>query len=109
MLEHSANDSVSLPFDDHDQYSQIRLLDRSRYGAVLDVLDGLRSDETTLGELASTLERRDRSRQTDEFGSKQRLLTRLHHRYLPRLDSAGFLDYDPASKRVVRAPRQATN
>ncbi|TYL39126.1 transcriptional regulator [Natronococcus pandeyae] len=36
---------------------------------------------------------------------RQELLTRLHHTHLPKLDEAGFIEWDPDSKTITRGPR----
>lgn len=55
---------------------------------------------TSLGELASDVDRRERSHGDDGMPGED-LLVRLHHVHLPMLDEAGVVDYDPETKRIA--------
>lgn len=84
-----------------DASDRHRLLANERRQTIIAALgDVYGISETTLGELASDVERWERVR-TDSDVPKADVLGSLHHVHLPLLDELGVVEYDPESKRIV--------
>jgi len=96
------DDRYQLPAElsDHERY---RLLADPRRRTVLAVVTAYSeaTTATSLGELASDVDRLERSREKADATPREDLLVRLHHVHLPMLDEAGVVDYDSDAKRVV--------
>lgn len=110
MIDLSAIDGSSVPLDELDEDSRFLLVANGRRRTILDVLDRASgANATTLGELASDIDRLERSDSGDKTISKERLLVELHHVHLPMLDNAGLIEYRPESKRINRVPERLLN
>lgn len=76
-----------------------RLLSRVRRRVALDVLAERRAP-IGLDELAGAVVTRERDAAVVDGAAVEQAAAMLHHVHLPKLDDAGVLDYDPASRRV---------
>ena len=64
------------------------------------VIESLQPVETTLGDLASSLDRVAQRYYDADAPARRNLRCRLHHVHLPMLDDAGLLEYDARTKHV---------
>lgn len=83
-----------------DETTRHRLLSDPQRRFVIESLDTAGRTDTTLGALASDL---DRAAQRDDSVAadvRRNLRCRLHHVHLPMLSDAGLVDYDASTKRI---------
>lgn len=87
---------------DISEEERYRLLADDRRRAVLDALADLEdeTDVTSLGELASAVDRAERRRVDADETPSRGLLVDLHHVHLPLIDDVGLVDYEPETKRI---------
>lgn len=110
MLDLPLDDRGLVPSGECEQRRQFVSVTNGRRRTILDIIDSTPgTNETTLGELASDIERHERNSHPDADVSKRQLLTSLHHVHLPVLDSAGLIEYHPESKRIQRPPERLSN
>lgn len=87
-----------------DDGQRHRLLADARRETALEAIAHLRESttETTLGELASAIDRLEPTGDGDANDARrQALVVDLHHVHLPMLDDVGVVDYRPERKLVV--------
>lgn len=87
---------------DISETERFRLLADDRRRVVLDELADRRdeTDVTSLGELASAVDRAERRRVGTDEAPGRHLLVELHHVHLPLMDDLGLVDYEAEAKRI---------
>lgn len=60
-----------------------------------------RETPVELMELATAVGTREVEDDVPDAGYVERVAITLHHNHLPRMDQLGFIDYDPATKRIT--------
>jgi hypothetical protein len=91
---------VNQPLQDLTEADRHRVFENGLRRFIIQLFDETnRPIETSLGELASDIDRSD-TLSTASYTGKADLLIQLHHIHLPMLDDVGLIDYDSDTKEI---------